>query len=187
MFCTLALVTFVVFPNPVQRAILFMGWGVVLFWIVIGGGLMFRYRDQISSSFMKLPWPNPLVFFLFALSLFFLEEVVTTTMTNLAPLFGVPLGSAAITFTSNYFTAVFPHSLPVVGVLILIFTWIFSRFRLTATQMFFFFGLAGYLIETINNRNNILNIPFWIFVYGLMVWLPAYTVRKRLDQTRKTL
>lgn len=187
MLLTLTLVTAVVFQNPVQRAILLMGWGVVLFWIVIGGGLMYQYRDALAGALMKLKWPNYLLFFCLSVALFFLEEVVTTSMTNLAPVFGAPLGSAAITFTSNYFTAVFYHSLPIVGVLIIIFTWIFFRFRLSATQMFFFFGIAGYLIETTNNPNNFLNVPFWIFVYGLMVWLPAYATAVRLDQTEKIL
>lgn len=186
MVVTTSLVTAIVLGNPIDRAVLFMAWGVILFWIGLGGGLMYAYRETVTRWAGRIPWPRPLVFFFFSLILYFLEEVVTTSMTNTAPLFGVSSIDAHITASTNYFRVVFTSSLPVLGPLILLFTWMVFRFRFSATKTFFLFGLAGVFLETVNGGwNNILEAPFWIFIYGLMVWLPAYATTTRLDQLGK--
>ena len=46
-----------------------------------------------------------------------LEEVVTTSMTNCAPLFGVKIGEAYITASSNYFDVILRHSVVGLGLL----------------------------------------------------------------------
>jgi hypothetical protein len=47
---------------------------------------------------------------LFCTLLALAEEAVTTTMTNLAPLFGVKMGEVAITASANYIEVVTQHS-----------------------------------------------------------------------------
>jgi hypothetical protein len=105
------------------------------------------------------------------------EEAITTTMTNCAPFFGVAVGEAYITASANYFDVVLFHSVVVfvplfIGWAVMLRRWAFSPF-----QVFLLFGITGTLCETISfGPQNLGNAPFWILVYGLMVWLPAYAV-----------
>ena len=65
-----------------HRALILMADGLALFWIVIGGLLMHRYRDQAGDLLRRLPLGWPAKFVLFATAMALLEEAVTTTMTN---------------------------------------------------------------------------------------------------------
>ena len=58
--------------------------GLALFWIVIGGLLMYGNRARASHLLGRLPLARPLKFIVFATVMALLEEAVTTTMTNLA-------------------------------------------------------------------------------------------------------
>jgi hypothetical protein len=106
-------VTFVTWHNPRLRAVLGMGWGLITFWILVGGTLMYRFRDPICSTAQRIPLDWRLKFVGFATLLALLEEAVTTTMTNLAPLFGVEVGQAYITASTNYLDGVCLHSVVV--------------------------------------------------------------------------
>jgi hypothetical protein len=122
---------------------------------------------------VRLPWQ--VKFVLGCTTLALTEEAITTLMTNFAPLFGVTLGEAYITASANYFDVVLYHSVVVfvpmfIGCAVLLHWWRFSPFA-----VFLLFGVVGLLAETISfGLHNLGNFAFWIFVYGLMVWLPAH-------------
>jgi hypothetical protein len=167
--------------NRIGRAEMAMAWGLIIFWIAIGGGLMYRYRDAIRDRVLKIPVDWRLKFFFFVLLLALLEEVVTTTMTNLAPLLGVKVGEAYITASTNYFDVVLFHS--VFAALVpgfLAWTILVSFIDFTAFEAFLLYGFMGLLGEAVfGGVKQMAAFAFWIFVYGLMIYLPAYSLPQR--------
>lgn len=171
--------------GPNSRAVVFMGAGLVLLWIVLGGTLMWRARDRVRNFVvgMRLPWTVKFVLFCTLLAL--TEEAVTVSMTNLAPLFGVPIGAAYITASANYLDVVAFHSVVVFVPMFIGWAWMLSCWDLRPAEVFLLFGLTGFLAEaSFSGTFNPATAPFWIFVYGLMVWLPAYSLPPRGESKR---
>jgi hypothetical protein len=163
--------------NAVERAIIGMACGLIMLWIGGCGLAMWRWRDFWCRQEARIRLPWPLKFVLGCTMLALLEEAITTSMTNCAPLFGVEVGEAYITASANYFDVVLYHSVVVfvpmfIGWAVLLYRWRFSPF-----SVFLLFGVTGLLAETISfGPQNLGNFALWIFVYGLMVWLPAHCV-----------
>ena len=171
--------------GPNGRAVIFMGTGLVLLWIVLGGTLMWTTRGRVRDFAlgMRLPWP--LTFVLFCTLLALTEEAVTVSMTNLAPLFGVPVGAAYITASANYLDVVALHSVVIFVPMFIGWAWMLSRWDFRPAEVFLLFGLTGFLAEaSFAGTLNLAQAPFWIFVYGLMVWLPAASLPSRKDVKR---
>jgi hypothetical protein len=162
--------------KPVFRAVILMGSCLVLYWNVLGGLLMYAYRDRIRQIVLALPgwWPAKFVIFCTLLAL--AEEAITTTMTNLAPVFGVPVGKAYITASANYLDVVCFHSVIVFVPWFVGWAWMLSRWDFHPTFVFLIFGLTGTLAETGFMPAKIGEIGMWVFVYGLMIYLPAYSI-----------
>jgi hypothetical protein len=173
---TTSAVTVVTWGHPKMRAVLGMGWGLILLWIGVGGALMYRFRGPIREAVLRMRWDWRLKFILFATLLALFEEVITTTMTNLAPLFGVKLGEAYITASTNYLDVVALHSVVMFVPLFVGWALILSRYAFSPFAVFVLFGLTGTAMETNLGTKNPLEFGLWIFVYGLMVFLPAYCV-----------
>jgi hypothetical protein len=134
-------------------------------------------RDRAKTIVQKLPGGWRLKFILFCTLLALIEEAVTTTMTNLAPFFGVKMGEVYITASSNYIEVVTQHSVIVFVPMFIAWALILSRYKFSPGSVFILWGLTGVLAETITfGLQNILMTGFWVFVYGLMAWLPAYSV-----------
>lgn len=169
------MLTVITFGNPTVRAVIGMGWGVIILWIILCGGLMHLYRDQIRNFVLKININWQLKFVLFVTLLALLEEAITTTMTNLAPIFGVALGQAYITASTNFFDVVIFHSIiNFVGPFIF---WALAlkRYDFSPFSTFIIFGLTGLLAEvSFSGTQSILQFGFWIFIYGLMIYLPTY-------------
>jgi hypothetical protein len=123
---------------------------------------------------IRLDWR--LKFILFATFLALTEEAITTTMTNLAPLFGVKVGEAYITASTNYLDVVALHSVVMFVPLFVGWALILSRYAFSPFSVFLLFGLTGTAMETNLGLKNPLEFGLWIFVYGLMVVLAAYCV-----------
>jgi hypothetical protein len=104
------------------------------------------------------------------------EEAITTTMTNLAPLFGVKVGQAYITASTNYLDVVALHSVIMFVPLFVGWAVILSRYDFSPFAVFILFGLTGTVAETTFGSQHLLEFGLWMFVYGLMVYLPAYCV-----------
>jgi hypothetical protein len=161
--------------GPNSRAVIKMALGLVLLWIVLGGLLMRRLRDPLRAAVQKLHLDWRLKFVLFCTLLALVEEAVTVTMTNLAPVFGVPLGAAYITASADYFDVVGLHSVVVFVPMFIGWAWLLQRYDFSPNAVFLLFGLTGTLAEvSFGGAQQLLSLGFWTFVYGLMVYLPAY-------------
>ena len=176
LLITTCAVTVVTWRSPTMRAVLLMGWGLILLWIGLGGSLMYRFRQPIREVILNIRLDWRLKFVLFATLLALVEEAVTTTMTNLAPCFGVKIGQAYITASTNYLDVVALHSVVMFVPLFVGWAFILWQFAFSPFAVFLLFGLTGTLMETNFGRKNPLEFGLWIFVYGLMVFLPAYCV-----------
>ena len=173
---TVGTLTNPILETPVARAMTGMIWGVVLIWVVGAGLLMLRLRDRVKREVAKLRLDRRLVFFLFAAGLSLLEEAVTVGMTNLAPVFGVSIGQAYITASSDYLTVVAFHSVVVFLPMFLVWAFLLSKYSFQPNTVLLMFGLTGLLAETGTfGFQNLIVGGLWILVYGLMVYLPAYS------------
>lgn len=174
------LIVAIVGMGPNSRAIIFMGTGLVLLWIFLGGMLMWRKRSRVRAFVLGMQLPWALTFVLFCTLLALTEEAVTVSMTNLAPLFGVPLGAAYITASANYLDVVALHSVVVFVPMFIAWAWMLTHWDFRPAEVFLLFGLTGFLAEAqFAGMFNLAQAPFWIFVYGLMVWLPAASLPSR--------
>ena len=159
-----------------MRAVLGMGWGLILLWIGLGGGLMYRFREPIRRAVVRIRLDWRVRFVLLATGLALTEEMITTAMTNLAPWFGVKVGEAYITASTNYLDVVALHSVVMFVPMFVGWAAILSRYAFSPFEVFLLFGITGTLMETNFGMRNPLEFGLWIFVYGLMVFLPAYCV-----------
>jgi len=162
--------------KPVFRAVICMGSGLVLFWNVLGGIVMYFSRDRVRRCVLSLPGWWPVKFVAFCTLLALAEEAVTTTMTNLAPVFGVPVGKAYITASANYLDVVCFHSVIVFVPWFVGWAWMLSRWDFHPTMVLLIFGLTGTFAETGFLPQKLGEIGMWVFVYGLMIYLPAYSL-----------
>jgi hypothetical protein len=87
--------------------------GLILFWIIIGGSLTPMLRRKLVPKLTAVPMGWRIRFVLLCTAMALLEEIITTTMTNLAPLFGTTPAEAHITALTNYFVVVCFHSVVV--------------------------------------------------------------------------
>jgi len=161
--------------GPNTQAVILMGAGLILVWVALGGTLMHLARDRVRAFILRLPWDWRVSFVLMATLLALLEEAVTTGMTNLAPLFGVPIGAAYITASANYLDVVCLHSVVVFVPMFAAWAVILRRLAFSPAAVFVLFGLTGTLAEaSFGGAQAFAQIAMWVFVYGLMVYLPAY-------------
>ena len=174
LLATTSLVTVATWSNPRARAVIGMGWGLITLWIGLCGSLMYHFREPIRAAVLRIPLDWKLKFVLFATALALLEEAITTTMTNLAPLFGVKVGEAYITASANYLDVVALHSVVVFIPMFVGWAVILWRYDFSPFAVFLLFGLTGTVAEMSFGWQHILEFGMWIFVYGLMVYLPAY-------------
>lgn len=174
----LGLISFVVFSSeapPAEKAMIKMALGLNVLWVLSGGGLMVLFRNPIRVFVRRIPLPWGVKFFLFCVFLALLEEVITVTMTNLAPVFGAEVGEAFITASVNYLHTVLFHSVIVFLPMFLIWAVLLRFFDFPPAHVFLLFGLTGSLAEMSMSPTNVL-AGFWFFVYGLMIYLPAYSL-----------
>lgn len=163
--------------HPVGRAVILMGLGLVVIWNIFGGLLMRRFRDPIRVFVRALPGRWQVKFVLFATLLALIEEAVTTTMTNMAPVFGVPIGKAYITASANYLDVVCFHSVIIFIPMFIGWSVLLWRYDFHPNAVLLLFGLTGTIAEAgYGGPQHLLEFGMWIFVYGLMVYLPAYCV-----------
>jgi hypothetical protein len=173
---TTSAVTIFVWQNHRARAVIGMGWGLILLWIFLGGMLMHCFREPIRAAVARVRLDWRLKFILLATTLALIEEAITTTMTNLAPLFGVKVGEAYITASANYLDVVAMHSVVVFIPMFVAWAVILWRYDFSPFAVFLLFGLTGTLAEMTFGPQHAREFGLWIFVYGLMVYLPAFCV-----------
>ena len=156
-----------------EGAIMLMAATLAVVWNVIGGTMMYLLRNSARDLVRRSPLSRSVTFVLFAMALALLEEAVTTTLTNLAPTFGS--SQAFITASRNYLEVVCWHSVVVIVPMFVVWAWLLSRCRFSPSSVFLLFGINGVLAELLIGGPALLMAPFWIFIYGLMIFLPAYS------------
>ncbi|MCU0980788.1 MAG: hypothetical protein MUF25_16685 [Pirellulaceae bacterium] len=160
--------------KTIDRAIFLMADGLILFWIVIGGSLTPMLRRRLVPWLVAIPVDWRVRFVLLCTAMALIEEVITTTMTNLAPLFGTTPEEAHITASTNYFAVVCFHSVVVFVPMFVAWAWMLSRWNFSPLKVLLLFGITGSMAEASINPTSLIG-GFWVFVYGLMVYLPACT------------
>lgn len=157
-----------------ERAIILMADGLILFWIVIGGSLTPTLRRRLVPKLAAISLDWRVRFVLLCTAMALIEEGVTTTMTNLAPFLGTTPEEAHITASTNYFAVVCFHSVVVFVPMFTAWAWMLSRWDFSPLKVLLLFGITGSMAEASINPTSLIG-GFWIFVYGLMVYLPACT------------
>lgn len=172
-----SLVLAVTWNSRIAHAVTSMGTGLIALWIFLCGSLMFVFRDPIKNFVLQIRLNWQVKFVLFAILLAMLEEAVTTTMTNVAPRFGAKIGEAYITASSNYLDVILHHSVIVFVPWFIAWAWILKRYDFSPFWVFLLTGLNGLLAESLTfGWRHLSEFGLWIFVYGLMTFLPAYTI-----------
>jgi hypothetical protein len=158
-----------------DRAIILMADGLILVWVILGGSLTALLRDRLVPPLAALPLRWRLRFVLLSTALALIEEVVTTGMTSFAPVLGSTPEEAHVTASTNYLTVVLFHSVVVFVPMFVAWAWMLSRWHFPPLRVLLLFGVTGSLAEAGINPGSLFG-GFWVFVYGLMVYLPACTV-----------
>jgi len=163
--------------DPVTHATLGMGLGIYLFWILPAAYLTLKFREPVKDFVQGIGLDWRLKFVLFATLLVLLEEAVTTSMTNTAPLYGVSMAVAHATASANYLDVVLTHSVVLLVPMFCVWAWLLSRYDFPAKQVFLLWGLSGGFMEVLYGGLQGIGLTgFWVLVYGLMIYLPAYCV-----------
>lgn len=175
MLVVTSLITVAVWQSPAPRAILLMSWGLILLWILSGGSLMLRFRGLFCARMRQLPVHPGAGFVVLATLLACVEEAIATLMTNLAPLFGVAIGQAYITASTSYLDVIALHSVVAFIPQFVVWAGLLTRYHFRPFAVFLLYGLTGLCNEVLfGGPQQAFNFAFWIFVYGLMVYIPAH-------------
>jgi len=151
--------------------------GLIVLWIVLGGTLMYHFRERVREYIQPLPLDWRVKFVLFATILALIEEAIAVLMTNLAPFLGVKVGEAYLTASTNYLDLVLFHSVVVFVPLFIAWAVLLSRYDFSPFAVFLLFGMTGVVCEALlNPAGALVGFATWIFIYGLMVYLPAYCI-----------
>ncbi len=158
-----------------DRAIILMADGMILLWIILGGSLTPMLRKYLVPRLIAIPFDWRLRFVILSTIMALIEEVMTTSMTNCASLFGTTPEEAHITASTNYFHVVLCHSVVLFVFMFIVWAWMLSRWDFSPLKVLLLFGITGSLAEATINPSSLIG-GFWVFVYGLMVYLPSCTV-----------
>ena len=155
-----------------------MGVCSVLIWSVVGLAVMASFREQFAEwacRVIRVGWRVRFVVLCVAFAM--VEEAVTTGLTNAAPWFGGVTDAARITASKNYFEVVFLNSVVAFVPMFVCWAWMLSRVDFRPAEVSSPFGLNGTLAETLSfGTQNLINVGMWVYVYGPMMYLPAWTV-----------
>lgn len=161
--------------NRTIHAVACMVWGLDLLWIGGAGLITYFWRDAIRERVFNWRLNAAAQFLLMATTMALIEEMVTTLMTNCAPLFGVGIGEAYITASTNYLDVITFHSIIVIVPQLAAWSWMITRYAFRPFDVFVLYGLTGFLAEAVfAGQLSVIGLAQWILVYGLMVYLPAY-------------
>jgi hypothetical protein len=177
----LAVVCPIIFLSPTvpqtTKVVTGMMLTAIVLWVGVCGSLMLRYREPLVEWLRRWPMTEYWRFVLAATALACVEEAITTAMTNLAPAFGGSRGVEGITNSTNYFHVILLHSVVVFVPAFAVWGVLLSRYAFNPAVVFLLYGVTGTLAEALSIRLDSLFAGYWVFVYGLFVWLPAHAFR----------
>ena len=164
-------------PSRDARWILLEGAGLILIWCVGAGAGMAALRGPLTRWIRRVPLPWGLRFFLLCTLLAMIEEGVTTSLSSAAVRWGQVSPAGIITASTNYWEVIFLHSVIVFLPMFAVWVWMLRRWDFSPVEVMLLFGLSGTLGETLSfGTQNLSAVGMWVFVYGWMVWLPAYSL-----------
>jgi hypothetical protein len=163
-------------PKPDDRAIILMGAGLLLIWVLIGGIVMRRGRDRVVAGMRRIRLDWRVRFVLLCILMALIEEAITTTLTNLGPALGAETDAAKITASKNYLEVVLFNSVIIFVPMFVAWAWLLNRYAFRPAEVMLLWGLTGTLAEMMTFGASPLTTGFWVWVYGLMVYLPAHSV-----------
>ncbi len=158
-----------------HRAVIGMADGMIFLWLIVGGSLTPFLQRRFVPRLAAIPIDWRMRFVVLCTVMALIEEMITTGMTNLAPWFGTTPEEAHITASTNFFTVVLFHSVVVFVPMFIAWAWMLSRWDFSPLKVLLLFGITGSLAEASINPTSLIG-GFWVFVYGLMVYLPACTI-----------
>jgi hypothetical protein len=171
-------------PDPDGRAVVYMGLSLIAIWCLFGGTIMHLNRNRFVhlSRSLKIGWK--VRFVILSIGMALVEEALTTSLTNLAPYFGGLSDAARITASTNYFR-VLSNSLLAFIPWFICWAWFLGLFDFKPLEVVLLFGLTGLFAEStmdsVLNLEDLAGVGMWVFVYGLMVYLPALTIPQERD------
>lgn len=167
--------------DPNGKGIIIMGGLLILFWCVIGGAIMHQNKKRFKAFFERIPLNWQYKFVLFATCFAMMEEVVTVSITNIVPrILNLPMDIVHITASANYFHTIFGHSVIIFVGFFIAWGWLLKRYSFTTFEIFICAGIVGTFGEVLVSGPQTAIAGFWFFVYGLMVYLPAYSIPKNI-------
>lgn len=163
--------------NPKGFAIISMGIGLFFLWGICSAFIMYKRKDDIKRMFNERQYSTFYIVTLGGILLALIEEAFATFMTNLAPLFGFSTSEVFITASANYIEVVTRHSVIVFVPWFVAWGLILKKYSVHPNIVFLLFGITGIFAEALSfGLQNIYAFGFWIVIYGLMIYLPAYVV-----------
>ncbi len=159
--------------DTATRAMLTMILGVLVLWVLGGGLLSLAARRPLRAWAERHRAGWRLRFVLLATALALLEEVVTVTMTDLGPRWGAAFDQAHITASANYLDVVLLHSVIVFVPMFIVWAWLLTRYAFAPAAVLLLYGTTGFLAEAFTFHASVIALGMWIYVYGLMIYLPA--------------
>ena len=161
--------------SPAVRALLEMALILIATWIGVGGLLQWWLRDRARGSLAGVRGDWRVKFVLLATALALMEEAITTSLTNLSTALGSTPASAHITASTNYLYVIGFSSVVILVPEFVAWAFLLSRFDFRPFEVFLLYGLTGSIGEGSLAFANAF-LAFWIPLYGLFVFLPAYTL-----------
>lgn len=149
-----------------------------IIWIIIWGSLQYIFRNILKNIINMTSEKWKMKFFTMTIVLVAIEELIAVVMTNNAEEFWWEIWESFITASTNFFEVIFLHS--IIVFIPMFYAWIvlLNKYDFSALQVLFFFGISGIIWEIFMNPIALISW-FWIFIYWLMIALPAYCLPKR--------
>ncbi len=164
----------------IDLAVVTMALGLLTLWGGLLAAIQWRLMRHISIRVRSFRYPV-LASFLMMVGLALIAEVVSTTMTNTAPLWGLSTDEAFITASANWWVVVSRHSVIVFLPQLWMVSWLHQHLSLRAFHWFIVYGLIGYVNEWLafGEAASWVSVPFWMIIYGWIVYLPTTIVQSK--------
>lgn len=170
----LFLLTFISIKNPAILASAKMLWLLAIMWIGVFGSLSYLFKNKFTSWISKTSNPGK-IFVLLSTLFVLIEEAIATFISNLNIQLGGTIETKLLTASTNYFEVILFHSVVAIIPMLIVWSIILKRYSFRPIEVMILFGISGILAEFIfGGFMPVVMGGFWILVYGLMVYLPAY-------------
>lgn len=161
--------------NPKGFAGVSLAIGLFFLWGICSAFIMYETKDKIKNYFETTNYSTFVLVTLGGIFLALIEEAFATLMTNLAPLFGFSTSEVFITASADYIEVVTQHSVIVFVPWFIAWGIVLHKYTIHPNTSMVLFGITGLCAEVLGfGLQHITELGFWIIIYGLMIYLPAY-------------